>query len=164
MFNPSGEYIREERSFNSRVDERQVIGHEELTLANEGNINNPATYSYDKGGSFDAGEYHVDSGTGKFNYMFGDSSLNSVEVAFFAVGDGADNGNNYQYSNDVNDIWDALRVNSQHGPEIGENNLEIVVDATRNGDRNSNYFKNPIDVIYVPMNRMIWNAKDEPAS
>ncbi|SPD74312.1 hypothetical protein PITCH_A2290001 [uncultured Desulfobacterium sp.] len=164
MFNPTGEFIKEERSFDSRVDERQVISNEELTLANEGNINNPAMYTFDKGLSFDNNEYRVDSGVGKFNYVFGDSSINSIEVAFFAVGDGANNGNNYQYSNDIHDIWDALRVNSQHGPEIGENNLEIVVDATRNGDRKYNYFVNPIDVIYVPMNRMIWKAKEEPVS
>jgi len=166
LFNPGGEYLKEERSFDPRVEysDRQYISNEELTIANEENINSPAQYSYDTGGDFGVNEYRVEPGTGKFNYVFGDNSLNHMEVAFFAVGDGANNGNNYPYSNNVNDIWDALRVNSKHEPEIAENNLEIVVDSTRNGDRKYNYFKNPIDVIYVPMNRMIWKAKEVPVS
>jgi hypothetical protein len=156
LFNPGGEYMKEERSFDPRVEDsdRQYISNEELTLANEEHGN---TYDYDNGGNFDANEYRIEPGTGKFNYVFGDSNLNHIQVAFFAVGDGTKNGITYPYPlGDISDIWDALRVNSQHGPHIFDNNLEIIANEV--GDKYK-FFKNSIDIIYVPMNRMIWKEK-----
>lgn len=54
----------------------------------------------------------------------------------------------------LDDIWDALRVNISEWPDIGNNNLEIVIDGQ------GNYFSNPIDVVYIPMSRMLWKEKD----
>ena len=49
------------------------------------------------------------------------------------------------------DIWDALRVNAAAGNHhIGTNTLEIVIDEA------GSLFSNPIDVIYIPMSRMLW--------
>ena len=52
----------------------------------------------------------------------------------------------------TDEIWDALRINEPGAPKIGSNNLEICID---NG-MNTNIFSNPIDVVYIPMSRMLW--------
>lgn len=57
---------------------------------------------------------------------------------------------------DLADMWDALRVNEDWwgSPNIGKNNLEIAID------REANYFEKPIDVVYIPMSRMLWKNKE----
>jgi hypothetical protein len=53
-------------------------------------------------------------------------------------------------STEFKDIWDALRVNSKRAPNIGNNVLEIVID------REKTFYNKPIDVLYIPMSRMLW--------
>ena len=83
-------------------------------------------------------------------------------MAFHAVGDEDDSGN-YQYPGRVDDIWDALAVNESFHPTVGNGkNLEIVIDPAADGDpgRVVNTFNDPIDVVYVPMSRMLWKDKE----
>ena len=37
---------------------------------------------------------------------------------------------------------------------IGNNTLEIAIDA------GGNVFANPIDVVYIPMSRMLWKSEE----
>jgi hypothetical protein len=163
--NPSGEYLKESRWFGEKAYclIHQFVMGEELELSSLKNgmhsygyhytdvLSDPELYPTNKV-LLPEGSYGVEkvSGAG-FNYTFaGDSKIN---VAFFKLDD---YGNDPVEAVDLADMWDALRVNEDWwgSPNIGDNNLEIAVD------REANYFDKPIDVVYIPMSRMLWKNKE----
>jgi hypothetical protein len=163
--NPGGESLKETRTFNPAI-EQDIIGRniqrinaEQLEIYAKGNSN---TFNYISS-SPGVGEYSIASnglGAG-FYYDIGGNNQD-INVAFHAVGD-EDASGNYQYPGRVDDIWDALAVNESFHPTIGNGkNLEIVIDPTADGesDRIVNTFNDPIDVVYVPMSRMLWKDKE----
>ena len=163
--NPADESLKEARGFAAKsvrdAAVHQVIDQERLTLKAEG-----------LGGTFDYaggnaplldGQYRVvahGAGTapnpGGFHYAFrAGGSERSLNVAFFVLGDGDRPDNRGLASGDYSDvafkdIWDALRVNEPGAPWIGGNNLEIALDAEKQ------VFSRPVDVVYIPMSRMLW--------
>ena len=154
--NPGNESLKESRGFDIRSNDMQYITSEQLTINNS-----PAPYDFTTG-SPASGQYAVVSNAGNgnnprgFDYVLGDG--NRIEAAFYVVGDGDRNDNQgiseVDYSNiEFNDIWDALRVNEGYvtgDAGIGNNNLEITIDAEKN------LFAKPIDIVYIPMSRMLW--------
>lgn len=157
--NPGQESLAETRTFNQNIEQDfinrniQRISSEQLDLIKNNVLN---TYNY-VSGSPGSSEYTIGSagpGTGFYYDLGGENS--DIQVDFYAVGDEDDSGN-HEYGNIVNDIWDALAVNQPDGPNIGDSsNLEIIIDPIGSGN---NYFNNPIDVVYVPMARMLWKNK-----
>ncbi len=112
------------------------------------------TYGYDADGAFENGSYHVEPADLRefgFDYVFpsGVDNPQRINVAFYVVGDIDCTGRS---KGGIDEIWDALRINEPGAPKIGSNNLEICID---NG-MNTNIFSNPIDVVYIPMSRMLW--------
>ena len=112
-----------------------------------------------------AGHYSTMSDSRGFDYLLPDGE--SIDVAFYALGDGEYEGDAgvewYRtYYDDgvggqITDIWDALRVNEGPvAPYVGSNVLEIAIDE------GANYFIQPIDVVYIPMSRMMWKDKPHP--
>ncbi|MDL1964582.1 MAG: hypothetical protein LWW98_09695 [Deltaproteobacteria bacterium] len=158
LTNPGNESLKESRGFDNRSNDVQSIISEQLTINN-----NPKPYDFTTG-SPASGQYAVVPNTGNgnnprgFDYVLGDG--NRIKTAFYVVGDGNRDNNQgtseFDYSNmEFNDIWDALRVNENNdGPHIGTNNLEITIDAEKN------FFAKPIDLIYIPMSRMLWKEED----
>ena len=161
--NPASESLKESRAFDARTllnnEYRQDISNEQLTLATGGGTE---TYTYASGplvnGQYNVVPDHPGTGNnpGGFHYALRAGGLEStINVALFVVGD-ADTAENtgissQDYSDqNFKDIWDTLRVNESGAPNIGSNNLEIAID----GDKQ--FFNQPIDVIYIPMSRMLW--------
>jgi len=148
--NPANESLREFRGFLPNNDGVQPIETELLTI-------NDSTDSYVYvSGTPSQGRYTIDSisttNPGVFNYVLGDGR--SINVSCYIVGD-IDTVASGGSLGGIYDIWDALRVNEglvTGDPNIGNNNLEICID---NG-ANTNIFSNPIDVVYIPMSRMLW--------
>ncbi len=154
FINPAGESLKEERFFGNLSYEgswgSQSIYGETLT------ISGTADYS----GSFNIDNLDYPDPTDGFDYYYTDDSGYSqrINVSFFSLAD--INGNNG--SIEINSIWDALRVNeSAIGPFIGNNNLEIVISNKANSPA---IFTQDIDVIYIPMSRMVWKGKDDSGS
>ena len=160
--NPGNEYLKESRGFDIRSNDVQYIISEQLTINTINNNSEP--YDFTTGFPV-SGQYAVapNAGNGNnpcgFDYVLGDG--NRIKAAFYVVGDG-DRDNNqgtseFDYSDiEFNDIWDALRVNEGYvtgDADIGNNNLEIAIDAEKN------LFAKPIDLIYIPMSRMLWKDK-----
>ena len=162
--NPSGEYLKESRWFGEKaycVIHQFVMGEElELSSLKNGKhtygyhftdvLSEPELYPANKV-LLAEGSYSVENIPGAgFNYTFaGDSGVN---VAFFKVDD---YGNGPVEPADFSDIWDALRVNEGGGsPGIGNNNLEITIDE------GANHFEKPVDVVYIPMSRMLWKNEE----
>jgi TolB-like protein len=151
--NPGDESLKESRTFGKRIEYlpesyMQPVTGEQLTI-------NDSTqpYVFSIADAPESGKYTVDSHDfGGFDYVFqpDDSDLQRINVAFFIVGDIDDNGG--EYTEKINDIWDALRVNEggDGTPNIGNNNMEIAIDAEQS------FFNRPIDVVYIPMSRMLW--------
>ena len=163
--NSGGESLTESREFSLEIGQDkygrslQNIAAEQLAIYAKGDLN---TYGY-VSGSPGVGEYSIASnGPGTGFYYDIEGSNSDINVAFYAVGDEDDTGN-YQYPGSMDDIWDALAVNESFHPTVGNGkNLEIVMDPTADGDpdRLGNTFNNPIDVVYVPMSRMLWKDKE----
>jgi hypothetical protein len=162
LTNPAGEYLKESRWFGEKtysVIHQFVMGEElELSSLKTGKhtygynytdaLTEPELYPANKV-ALPEGDYGIKNIEGAgFHYTFaGDKSMN---VAFFKLDD---YGDGPVESVDFGDLWDALRVNepsSWGSPQIGNNNLEIAIDPQ------ANYFDKPIDVIYIPMSRMLW--------
>ena len=156
--NPTNESLKEQRGFSLRVGgEVQYINDERLTI-------NGIEYVYTDSGTLN-GQYQIAStaGTGGnplgFKYVFRSGGIErDVNVAFFVVGDAVNAENVGVMSGygktSFDDIWDALRVNTNEGaPYVGNNNLEIAIDPEKH------VFSRPIDVIYIPMSRMLWKLK-----
>ena len=158
IMNPGNESLKESRGFDIRMNDVQYINSEQLTINN-----NPAPYNFTTG-SPASGQYAVVPNVGNgnnprgFDYVLGDGSR--IKAAFYVLGDGNSDNNQgiseVDYSNvEFNDIWDALRVNENNdGLYIGTNNLEIAIDAEKN------VFTKPIDLIYIPMSRMLWQNNE----
>ena len=163
--NPSGEYLKESRWFGEKafcVIHQFVMG-EELEFSSLKNGQHTYGYHYSDAlaepelypankVTLSEGEYTVENVAGAgFNYTF--AGENSINVTFFKVDD---YGDGPVEPVAFADMWDALRVNEVScwgSKQIGENNLEIAVD------REGNYFDKPIDVVYIPMSRMLWKTK-----
>ncbi len=162
--NPSGESLKESRWFGEKaycVIHQFVMGEElEVTSLKDGThtygyhytdaLSDPELYPANKV-TLPDGSYGIENiRGGGFNYTFaGESTIN---VAFFKVDD---YGKGPVESVAFADIWDALRVNETWGsPNIGDNNLEIAIDGE------ANYFDKPVDVVYIPMSRMLWKTKE----
>jgi|GEM_PF-2472871 len=158
--NDGNESLKEQRWFDQRpiYSLLQHINCEQVTMTSEAGLE--YTYNHtiiDPGNE----EYVIESVDASgdnpdgFRYVFGDGK-DAINVTFFVVGDGDTPGNRgeiHEYGEEsFVDIWDALRVNEGYfcGPDIGNNNLEIVIDDERN------FFAHPIDVVYTPMSRMLW--------
>jgi hypothetical protein len=152
--NPGGESLKESRSFDGRIEYPAGSYWQPITKNSEQLTINDSTESYvfTIADAPPSGKYTVDShDSGGFDYVFqpDGSDLQRINLAFFVVGDIDYNGG--EYTGKINDIWDALRVNEGEGaPNIGNNNLEIAIDAEKS------FFSRPIDVVYIPMSRMLW--------
>ena len=165
--NPRNESLQESRGFGSEIVQfesgfGQYITNEQLTMVSHAGSE---TYDYASGSHVRDGQYQVvrdhsgqSNNPGGFDYVFQSGGIErTVNVAFFVVGD-SDNSDNEGISDDdyskveFNDIWDALRVNENGETDtyIGNNNLETAVD------REMSLFTKPIDVVYIPMSRMLW--------
>jgi len=164
--NPGEESLTESRIFNPNLVQDgygrdiQLIDSELLVLNTNGSSQ---TFDYVSTGPV-GGQYTIGSdgpGTGFYYDLGGENP--DINMNFHMVGDEDDSANS-EYSGPVYDIWNALAANEPGlHPNIGtSNNLEIVIDPTADGDpdRVGNYFNNPIDVVYVPMSRMLWKDKD----
>jgi len=161
--NPNHEFFMSKRTFNDSFienfnDYRQVITGESLRLDNGDSVN---SFEYTADASPKNGEFRpdysatIDNG---FGYVLG-SVKNKINIDFFVVGDGDRPENRGEISGyggnlKFNDIWDSLRVNETGAATIGNNNLEIEIDPEKR------FFKKPVNVIYIPMSRMLW--KSEP--
>jgi hypothetical protein len=163
--NPLEESLEEARWFAGKTvvasAHRQAISQERLTLVSSGLS---ASFDYAAGAApLMDGQYRVvadqagsGSNPGGFHYALRTGgSERDVDVAFFVVGDGDRADNQGLAAGDYSgiafkDIWDALRVNEPGAARIGENNLEIAIDAERQ------LFSQPVDVVYIPMSRMLW--------
>jgi hypothetical protein len=162
--NPGNESLKEARFFDDRTSSVDSNGNpfyyhpvssETLTL------NDIESFTYnDKPVN---GEYTITTNTGDgtnpagFSYMVkSNGTITSIPVAFFVVGDGdrpENRGEMPGYDDQsFQDIWDALRVNEPGAPNIGTNNLEVAIDQGRQ------YFRSPIDVVFIPMSRMLWKS------
>jgi hypothetical protein len=163
--NPVSDSLQEIRTFAGVFQPEgfdrplQEITGDQLTLAT---LTTSAPYSYVTQNP-EAGEYTISAGVaGGFDYVLGDGG--NVNVSLYAVGDGqyeGDTGVNYYYTeydangaHDLKDMWDAMRVNEPGAPNVDSNVLEIAID------KNAGYFSQPIDVIYIPMSRMLWKDKN----
>lgn len=151
--NNGGESLQEVRTFDGQFAPEggnsvwQEILSDQLVLASLTETN---TYDYVLGAPETATEYTIGTwDSGGFTYVLGDER--EVDVALYEAYDRgeswADESGAY-----FKDIWDALRVNSGSGPFIGQRNLEISIDE--DGD----YFSQAIDVVYIPMTRMLWKG------
>lgn len=166
--NPVNESLAETRLF----EERQRIPEgpswyynniESDTLT----INDVSSFTYIDGNP-GANQYTIGTFSNGFYYRFEQIGVDdppTIDVNFYVAEDGdaglyTGQAQMYKYAGDsqINDMWDALRVNLAHGsPFIGARNLEINID---NGVQ-TEYFSEPIDVIYIPMSRMMWKGEGQ---
>ncbi len=144
--NAQDESLRESRRFGPKEggDLQNIIG-EQLTVSTLSH--QYGIYDYDESPS--GKEYAVVVGTaGEFRYDLDDCSDENIVTLYEADDEGdvaADNSDEVYH-----DIWDALRVNETEGPYIGNSVLEIAVD------KEGHFYDIPIDVVIIPMSRMIW--------
>jgi len=161
--NPGNESLKEELQFTgSDILGRQDVSSETLTLSGT------ETKTYTNLYGQDVREYYTvrndsqsPSQPGGFIYQAWNDESDIVAVDFFVVGD-IDTVDTEYSTGDTpgfKDIWSALAVNesglyNSDAYSIGNNTLEIAIDAGRN------FFANPIDVVYVPMSRMLWKSEE----
>jgi len=150
--NTASETLKESRSFGPQmVDQQsnyvQMIESEQLTIAGHS-----TPYQYTESTPAKNDEYsRAPNNSDGFDYIFGNGTHN-IPVAFSVLGD-IDSVEEHDGSAEFKDIWDALRVNEHGAPNIGNNNLEISIDSGQH------VFSRPIDVVYIPMSRMIWKSE-----
>lgn len=170
FINPVNESLQESREFKGKISDpteiggviwMQNIGPEKLT------INETLNYTYTHRNAPGSNQYTIvsnpvtDGNPDGFKYMINPGpGPQYINVAFYAVGDrgegiiGGFDGDDDGPGVNFKDIWDALRVNEPGGaPNIGNNNLEIAIT-----DAENNFFSKPIDVVYIPMSRMLWKG------
>ncbi|MBN1842795.1 MAG: hypothetical protein JW883_11005 [Deltaproteobacteria bacterium] len=163
--NPVDESLQETRTFGKReAGEGENFYYHEI-LSDQLTINDASSFTYtDK--TPGANQYSINTNSNGFSYVFepavGDDDPATINVSFYVAEDGLrglDTEAAYPYyagQGQINDMWDALRVNLAYGsPYVGANNLEINID---NGYQ-TEYFSQPIDVIYIPMSRMMWKGE-----
>jgi TolB-like protein len=164
--NPTSQYLQESRTFGAGSDVAvfpgtilhiQPIETEQLTSSQwQGTL----VYGNDYFIRFPDGN-DDDINPRGFEYITGGDVLSVwAFVSFHVLGDANTDTNigespiNF-VTQEVDDIWDALRVNESEGaPNIGDNNLEIVIDGGVFSDT-------PIDVVYIPLSRMLWKQSPE---
>jgi len=141
--NPVGDSLRESRTFsNILVNGGQLDIKGEMLTVN---------------GTEEYASFGIASSPGQFTYNI--DGRDDINVAFYEIDD---YGNGVGQSDETfQDIWDALRVNEVDmsgsvAHDIGASSLEIVLSDS---NKNSPAFK-PIDVIYIPMSRMLWKDKE----
>ena len=164
--NPANESLKEARFFDDRTSsvnsngnlfDYHPISSETLTL------NDIETFTFSDNPV--NGQYTITQNTGDgtnpggFSYkVTSKGTVTNIPVAFFVVGDGdrpENRGAMPGYDDQsFQDVWDALRVNETGATNIGANNLEIAIDS------DGQYFSKPIDVIFIPMSRMLWKTPD----
>lgn len=141
----------------------QQITNDKLTIANLTDSSGEYNNDYVAG----TVEYDVEPWSeGGFSYVSLTGDSNRFDVAFYEAEDG-DRGLEtecaVEYQGSIDDIWDALRADerglpwSDWGPEI-EGNLEILISNAEG----TNFFSNPIDVVYIPMSHMLWKGMEMP--
>ncbi|MBW1806480.1 MAG: hypothetical protein JRJ06_09035, partial [Deltaproteobacteria bacterium] len=136
--NPQKESLKEFRTFNGRPQFGEVIIPTQEIDVEQLTLNSCTPYDFEDIPTWDSnydswfpgvGSYTVRSHSAGFDYRLGDGT--SIDVAFYALGDGENAGDlsNSPAGGDINDIWDALRVNEGGtSPDIGSNVLEIAID------------------------------------
>ena len=155
--NSVGEYFQEARNFDGRLWIEgtpiiyQRINTEQLTVNSI--TNGLQTFGYDENGALPGGLFSITPVSGGLRYEFGGKSM---DVAFYEADDIGDAWSSSKSSAGFKDIWDALRVNEPGAPSIGEKNLEISIDE------GTSVFSRPINVVYIPMSRMVWTEGDQP--
>jgi hypothetical protein len=139
--NPVGDSLRESRTFSN------VLVSGGLDITGEMLAVNGMEYA----------SFGIASSQGQFTYNI--DGRDDINVAFYEIDD---YGNGVGQSDETfQDIWDALRVNEVDisgnvAHDIGASSLEIVLS-----DSNlSNPSFRPIDVIYIPMSRMLWKDRE----
>ena len=164
--NHVNESLQETRSFDVREPgEGENFWFNEI-LGDTLTINDVSSFTY-TGGTPGANEYSIDTFSNGFSYEFeavGEDTP-TIDVNFYVAQDGDDGlgtGEAVPYAlageSQIDDIWDALRVNLAPGsPYVEAANLEIEID---NGNM-TEYFSQAIDVIYIPMSRMLWKGMVE---
>ncbi len=149
--NPHGDVLREKRYFAVPDQVAININGEELKV-------NSSTYTndYTPGGSL---EYSINA-SGFDGYYDATGEQKLIDVSFYELGD--DNVRSYNSEGELDpssetfqDIWDAMRVNEPGAPNIDESSLEI---AFNNVPDRPTLLNNEIDVIYIPMSRMLWKS------
>jgi hypothetical protein len=175
--NPAEESLTESRGFGEKILSdgywRQEIQNETLAVSS-----GAVSKTYDFAGSGwsleppsddtyviqPLAQYQLPTG---FQYVFShEGTLRFVDVVAHAVGDAdtVDNtGIQLEHEGFFPDIWRMLATNSaETASYIGSNNLEIVIDKNiipdPNTDVSTSFFSNPIDVVYIPMSRMLWKG------
>ncbi len=177
FISPSGGRIKEFRSFGPVVaGEQQYINQETMELALGGILDGVYHYTTDwKNAGPD--EYWVfpdqdfiytahGTNPAPFYYMYRYGPYNDnpsldqiaplVMTDLYVIGD-SDTAQNRGVAPDdfsnvsFTDVWDCMRVNEGEGLWIGVNNLEMVFKAGFEPDA-------AIDVIYIPMSRMLWKT------
>ncbi len=154
--NPSKEYLKEERTFYDRRPLEGINGYyyqriksEQLTVFSQNY--GLESFTFSPTGINAPGQYEILHAENGFVYNFGDRS---IPVTFYEAYDEGSNGPAELSNTEFKDIWDALRVNEPDGgaPSIGNKNLEISIDSK------SKFLSKPIDIIYIPMSRMLWKT------
>ena len=144
----SGDVLRESRIFADRAFQGELdIRSETLTVNGTAYVN---TYPAD---TMSAKQFEGFDVAGFTGYTTADGTIG---VSFNEIAD--DGTGVYGSSQQYQDIWDALRVNvADNDPnqtvahDIGARSLEIAFNNTAGSMLNR-----PIDVVYVPMSRMLW--------
>jgi TolB-like protein len=149
--NPDDESLQEQRWFDPRPTEGGWIGDWQDIDRDELTINDSDSYTYVSGSpeGFQYTVMPVPNTPGEFDYVLGDGR--SINVSCYIVGD-IDTVDPDGSLGGIDDIWDALRINIGEWPHIGNNNLEIAIDDDKH------VFSRPIDVVYIPMSRMVWKS------
>ncbi len=148
--NPQNEALKESRFFNDPVVDTG-IGAIQYFNGETLNVNGK---SYGK--NSDQNYYVAPTESGFSYHLYDlDQTHSIIDVTFSIIVDMTDSSNLPDLPQ-INDIWDALRVNEVGAPNIGDNCLGMTINTTSTG-----LFTNPIDVIYIPMSRMLWKEYNE---
>jgi hypothetical protein len=158
--NPTGQYLQESRTFGEAGGGSQPILTEQLSSSQW-----DVVYNIVQGNPDDVSppeDFDVLNPEGFQFYLTGDGDpVLLLAVSFYVLGDANTNTNigessiNFASQEvEFQNFWDALRVNEPGAPNIGDNNLEIVIDG-------GVFSGTPIDVVYIPLSRMLWKQSPE---
>lgn len=161
--NPSNEYLQESRTFAASINVsiEPLVGaylhYQQIMTEQLASSQWPDTLVYGTDYSV-VSEFSVGINPGGFAYLDVSGRIPTVlaSVSFHALGDANTDTNIGESSTDFasqevffQDIWEALRVNEPGAPDIGDNNLEIVIDGGL-------FNTSSIDTVYIPLSRMLW--------
>ncbi len=156
--NSEGESLRFDRAFGEEAHVVykdsfiQPIKEETLSLSSK--VIGDRSYTYSENGG--AGTFGINDASPGIEYVLVDTAMASrnLDIKFFLSDDLGTRDKAIPANDDFREIWDALRVNESGAASIGENNLEISIDET------ASVFSRPINVVYIPMSRMVWRDHD----